>query len=788
MLFSGINILGLAIGIATCLLILHYVNFEKSYDRFHENSDRIYRLRYERTSEDGSAVRFASCCPPAGGLIRERYPEVEKIARLFRYRAVVSHNNIKFTEDRMYFAEPDLFSIFKFKILHGSPFIDLDEPNKAFISQSAAQKYFGDQDPLGKILSVDKKHDYQIVGTFEDLPHNSHIKFNIILPFKNLVAQFGPEYTEAWGHTGMYTYLRLKPETDLKEFRDKLQSLVDAEFGEVLKEYNMIMELPLQPLSDIHLHSHFMQEYEVNGNADAVNFLFIIALFIIIIAWVNYINLSTARSLTRAKEVGLRKVVGASRKQVLFQFLFETSAINLIAVIIALILVKITLPFFSNLTGTPLEYSIWMQNWFWYALVVLFIAGIFFSGLYPVIALSSFEPVKVLRGKIGNSTRGVNLRKALIVFQFVMALFLMIGTFTVYGQIRFMQNQELGFDIEQVLVVKAPRVRTDSFGDKIVTFKQSLQNNSNIEKFCVVTEVPGRQIYWDAGGIMKAGEDISKSKNYQIVGVDYDFIDVFDIELVAGRNFSEQHRSDENALLLNETAIAWMGFESPQAAMNQQVDYWGKIYNIIGVVKDYHQQSLKEAFEPHIFRLMLQGRGNRAQFAVKINTQDVKKTIKLVEHHYSQFFPGNPFDYFFLDEYYNQQYKADQLFGKVFGVFSFLSIFVTSLGILGLAAFMAAQRTKEIGIRKVLGARVSLIFLMLTRDFLILLLISFIISLPISILGINTWLDLFASKMNPGVSIFIMPLILVALVTIITVSTHALKAAFANPVEALRYE
>jgi len=315
---------GLATGMAASLLILHYVHFERSFDRFHTDTDRIYRIRYERTSEDGSAVRFASCCPPAGKLIRERYPEAEELARIMRYQAVVLKDNIRFTEKDMYFMEPDFFRIFNFKFIEGNPLQDLSTPDHAFLSQTTARKYFGDKNPVGEIISIDKKTDYRIAGIFADIPANSHLKFDIVLSFPNVQRIYGDEYLTAWGHTGMYTYVKVKAGTNIADFREKLAQLVDSEFGEALEYYNMKMELPLQPLTDIHLNSHYMQEYAVNGNAQTVNYLFIIAIFILIIAWVNYINLSTSRAIIRAREVGLRKVIGATRIQIIIQFLFET--------------------------------------------------------------------------------------------------------------------------------------------------------------------------------------------------------------------------------------------------------------------------------------------------------------------------------------------------------------------------------------------------------------------------------------------------------------------------------
>lgn len=787
-LFSLINILGLAIGMTACLLILHYVNFEKSYDSFHEDSHRIYRMRVERTTIDGTAARFASAPPPAAPLIRQRYPEVEKIARLVRYKAGISFGDIVFSEERVYHAEPQFLEILKFKLIEGDPIHGIRKANTAFISQSYAKKYFQDQNPIGKSIYVDKKTDYTITGIFEDIPPNSHLKFDILLSFKNWETYFGKQM-ENWGHTGFFTYMLLKPGTDVNALESKLKGLVDSEFGEALKAYKMTMALILQPLEDIHLTSHYMQEYEVNGNRDAVNFLFIIALFIIVIAWVNYVNLSTARSLERAREVGMRKVVGATRSQLMIQFFFETVLINLGGIILSLILVELFLPYFTRLTGTPASDSIWSTSWALPAVVILFLAGVVLSGLYPVAAMSSFEPVKVLKGKLGHAPRGISLRKIMVIFQFVMSLVLIAGTVTVYNQLSYMRSQDLGFNKEQIMVVKGPRARDDAFKDKMKLFKNILEQQSAVEKTCVATEVPGRQLYWDAGGIFKVGDDISKSKNYHIVGIDYDFNNVFGLKIIKGRNFSKKFPADEkSSLILNETAVKWLGFKSPADALQGKVNYWGNIYDVVGVMKNFHQQSPKKEYQPLIFRLMPQGRGIRMHFAVKLKSANIRESVQLVGHQYKKIFPGNPFDYFFLDDYFDQQYKSDELFGRVFGVFAFLAVFVTSLGIFGLSSFITLKRTKEIAVRKVLGATVSQVFFLLSRSFILLILVSFAIALPLAILGIDNWLDNFAYRMSINAWLFLIPLLIVSAITLMTTSAHVIRTATANPVDSLKYE
>jgi putative ABC transport system permease protein len=531
-----------------------------------------------------------------------------------------------------------------------------------------------------------------------------------------------------------------------------------------------------------------MQEYEPGGNLDSVNNLILIAFFIIIIAWVNYVNLSTSCSLNRAKEVGLRKVAGASRGQLVFQFFLETAILNLIAAMIAVQLVQLALPYFGEITGVPREFSIWSQESFWVALILMFSGGIFLSGFYPVMALSSFKPATVLKGKLGGKAGGINLRKILVVVQFSIGLFLIIATLTVYRQISFMRSQNLGFDMNQVLVVKAPRARDENYSSNFDSFRQELLKRSEILKISHVTEVPGKQIYWDNGGIFREGEDLSKGKNYQIVGIDYEFAGLFDLEFVAGRNFSRDFPADTGALILNETAVRFMGFEDAEDAIGKKVNYWQRLFPVIGVLKDYHQQSLKEQFEPHLFRFVPYGRGSMGRIVMKVETADMATLIKNVNKRYDEFFPGNPFDYFFLDEYYNQQYRSDELFGRVYGLFSVLAIFITALGVYGLSLFNITQQTKEIGIRKVLGASVQGIMRLLTKNVLVLIFIANTISWPAAYLIMNKWLDNFAFRTNMGISLFFTAGIMILLVVLFTVSYQVIRAARGNPVDAIKHE
>jgi putative ABC transport system permease protein len=784
-LFSFINIIGLAVGITAFLIIILYVRYEKSFDKFYRNSDRIYRLRYERSSAEGESVKFASCCPPAALRIRELYPEVEKIARVFRYRATVIFGDRKFYEERMYFAEDQLFDVFDIKLVTGDPAKGISAANCAFISESYSKKYFGNNNPLGQTLTVDKEMSFVVTGIFRDIPENSHFKFDILLSWPNLVTHYGADIEYSWGDTGFFTYFILKPGSNPEEFENKLKSLVDRDFGEVLKQYKLTVDLKVQPLTDIHLNSNFMQEMEVNGNIDTVTFLGIIAFFIIIIAWVNYINITTARSLTRATEVGLSKIAGAARRQLTGQFFMETFIVNLLAFISALILLLLLLPAFRNLTGIQADFNPWRQGWFWSVFFLLLISSVTISGIYPVLVLTSFKASEVLKGKYIHSGSGILIRKVLVIFQLFIAICLITCTIFVFRQVRFLQNQDKGISISNILTVRAPRVRDSSFGSKLLAFKEELLKSLPISKFSVGTEVPGRQILWDAGGIFRVGSD--QSKNYQILGIDYDYLDLLGAKIIAGRNFNRSF-SDSSSLILNEKATKWMGFGSAEEAVGKSVNYWDKIYTIVGIVKDYCQRSPKEAFEPQIFRFMPQGRDLRGYFMMKLLPGSEKEILHTFGQKYNKFFPDNPFDYFFLEDYYNQQYKNERLLGTVFGAFALLSIIITCLGIFGLTSFMILQKTKEISIRRVTGSSITRIVLLFSRDFIILTTIAFIIAIPACYYWLNLWLRPFEIKMEISLWYFLIPFLITLFLTLITITFLVNKSASINPAENLRSE
>ncbi len=784
-LFSFINIIGLAAGITSFLLILIYVRYEKSFDTFYENSSRIYRLRYERSSAEGESVRFASCCPPAAIRIRELYPEVENIARIFRYRATVLFGDIKFYEERMFFAEPQLFNVFDFDFIAGEPSEGISDANCAFISESYSRKYFGDTDPLGQTITVDKEMSFVITGIFRDLPANSHLKMDILLSWPNLLTHYGSDIESSWGDTGFFTYFVLNSSALPEEFEMKLKSLVERDFGEELRKYKLTCDLKVQPLAEIHLNSHFMQELEVNGNSDTVLFLNIIAFFILLIAWVNYINITTARSLTRATEVGLSKAAGAGRLQLIGQFLIETLLVNLIAFVASLVFLFLLFPMFCNVTGISPDYFLWGKSWFWITVSLVFVVSVILSGIYPAFVLTSFKTSEVLKGKYISSQSGILLRKALVVFQLLMAVCLMTCTIFVFMQVKYLQGRDKGISISDILAVRAPRVRDASFGSSLTAFREELIKNQTITRFSVGTEVPGRQILWDAGGIFRVGSD--QSKNYQILGIDYNYLDLLEAEIIAGRNFDRTF-SDSSSLILNEKAVKWMGFSKPDEAVDKTVNYWGKIYTIAGVVKDYCQQSPMEAYEPHIFRFMPHGRDVRGFFIMKYLPGNENRVLELVEKRFNEFFPDNPFDYFFLEDYYNQQYKNEKLLGTVFGAFALLSIIVTCLGIFGLTTFMVLRKKREISMRRVVGSSVFDILFLFSGEFVRMTLVAFILAVPACYLWLSGWLMTFEAKMAVSVWYFILPFFVTLLLTLLTIVLIVVRTVSTSPAENLRNE
>jgi len=782
---SLVNILGLAIGMAAFVLIIQYVRFELSYDDFHEKQDVIFRIQQDRFNQGELTTQWAAGCSAVGQALYENFEEVENFTRFQKFNGVMTYGEKKFREEEIYAADTSFFDIFSFRILKGDGHTSLENPMVIMLSESTASKYFGEQEPIGKSLRFNGGPEFEVSGVFEDVPRNSHLKPDILASWETMVRFRGPEINTAWQWDAFFNYIQLHPETDIKEFEAKLPPFVEEQIGESMVRFGDGMEFHLQPLRSIHLHSDFMFEAEPGGNARSVYALIVVAIFLVVIAWVNFINMSGARSLERAREVGMRKVTGAYRSQVLVQFLYESLLINLIAILLAVLLVLLFSSSFNLLTGEELDYSLAANSSFWALVLLMFIAGAFLSGIYPALFLSSFKPTTVFQGISELKVGGIGIRRILVIFQFATSLLLIAGTMAVYMQINYMRNSDLGVDIENVLVLTGPSVNDSSYAETFSAFKKELLRNPDIENLTASIAVPGRQPKWNAGGIRRLSDDEQHTNQYRIMGFDFDFVDFYGLEVIEGRNFSREYGQNSSTVLLNEAAIELMGFEDNASAMNVPIFFWGDTFNIVGVLKNFHQEGMQTDFEPLIFRFFEDPNG---YYCLKVNPLKTREALAFAEEQWQVFFPLNPFEYFFLEDYYNEQYKNEVQFGKVFGLFAFLAIFIACLGLFGLSSYTTLQRRNEIGLRKVLGSSSGNAVLLLLRYFSIQVLLAVPVGLGIGYYIMHNWLQNFAYRIGIGWWFFLLPLILVGIITLVTVGGQVVRTANVNPAESLRHE
>lgn len=790
--YSALNIMGLALGIAACLFILQYVSYERSFDKFHSNHEDLYRVRYQIFREGTLEVDCAAAVPRVGPFMKEKMPEVIDYARAFPISGVVTYENIQYWEKRMHIADRSFLEIFDFPLLAGN-ISTFAEPNTAIIAEHTAKKYFQDEDPLGKTLEIDGDQRVEIVGVAKDVPDNSHIKFDLLISYETLNNQTrnddGIAASEtAWGWYDFNTYVLLQPGTDPEDFDARFREFLWDEQGERFKERNYHTDFPLQAITDIHLYSDLLQESEPEeqGDGDAVAFLLIIAFFILLIAWVNYINLSTARSIERAREVGVRKTLGATRSQLVNQFLAESFFLNLFALAIALGMVTMGIGAFNRLTDSSLNLAFLTDPVFWLSVSGILIFGSLIAGLYPAFVLSSYRPVTVLKGKMSGNQTGHLLRKGLVIFQFAASATLIASTVVVYQQLAHMRKIDLGFDMTETLVIKGPEVfAVDSlFESTSKAFKEELTKKASIANVSASSNVPGDEIFW-TNGIKRQEESEDKFKIIYNAGVDYDYFDTYKIDIVAGRNYGPSFSTDTAALILNEAGIRYLGFQNNEEAVGQEVTFWGRPHTVVGVVADYNQMSAKTDVAPIAFPLT---KGASNYYTLRLEGGNYQSVFNEVQNTYNSFFPGNPFDYFFLDQFYNRQYDNEQKFSRVFTLFAGFAIFVACLGLFGLSSFNTLNRRKEIGIRKILGASVPNIVQMLSREFLWLVLIANLVAWPAIYLLMNSWLDNFATRISIGAGVFIISALIVLFIALATVSYKIVTTALANPVKAIRTE
>jgi putative ABC transport system permease protein len=756
------------------------VQDELSYDRYHENAGQIYRV-ITISNEDPSQGN-ARVGAPWGPALQRDYPEVLRSVR-FRFfgRSSISCGDKRFYEEGGLYADSTVFEAFTFPLLKGNPQTALARPNTVVISEAMARKYFGDENPIGKTLNVDNESDLQVTGVMKNVRRNSHFRFDFLVSF----ATYDFWDLNEWRMNNFHVYLLLAEDYPAAALENKFPEFVAKYVDEQADER---FTAQLQPITSIHLHSHLFRELEANSDIAYVYIFSAIALFVLLIACVNFMNLATARSASRAREIGLRKVVGAQRAQLIRQFLGESILLSFIALFLTIGLVELLLPTFNHLSGKELSIDYGENPLLTFGLIgiTLFVGVI--SGAYPAIFLSSFRPATVLKATPKAGASGSLLRKGLVVVQFAISVVLIVGTGIVYQQLGYISSKRLGFNKEQVLVV---RMQNEALKQKYELIKNELSQHPNVASVAATSGLLGGGDWGMPFGF--EGAQHEEKFSARVLVVDHDYVETMQMKMIAGRNFSRDFPTDASeAFLINETAARQLGWESPigkylerPASRNDDGSWNWQRGRIIGVVQDFHFRSLHEKIDPMI---MYMQPASLSYFFVRMQASQIPAALAYLEEKWHAFEPNLPFDYFFLDEVFDQMYRAERHLGKIFGTFSFLAIFIACLGLFGLAAFAAEQRTKEIGVRKVLGATVGSIVLLVSREFARLVLIAFVFAAPVAYYLMSQWLQNFAYRTGIGWWVIAMAGVLAFGIALLTVSYQAIRAALTNPVEALRYE
>lgn len=812
--FSIINVFGLATGIAAFVLIFQYVRFETTYDTFQKESDRIYRVQANRYLDGELDSESAFTVPAFGPTISNEVPGVASYFRLTSWAekhtvvvdAVGSEQSQSFSEEKTIFADAPFVDYFSLDLIQSASDSLLTGTRQILLAESIAEKYFSsdwrNKDLLGRTLSVynsnrDAVVNFTIQGIFADIPSNSHLDYELVFSHKSL-PEFLPKeipedmrlgmFENMWGPSAWYTYLVLDDNVAPTDIADKITSFVAGRN----EDLNSREEFILQPIRDIHLKSNLLNEPTPTSNIRLVYAMGIIALFTLSIAWVNYINLATARAIERAREVGLRKVVGARKTQLLAQFVMEASIINLAALLSALTLIQLISPWFASLSGISFSLFDGTQDLVWWTIAGILFVGILFTGLYPAWVLSSFRPISILKDQLKAPIKGVGLRRGLVIFQFAISLALIVGTLVIYGQIQFMRDQNLGISTEQTLVVEGPNVLSQQtqFVQTVDMLRNVLVADPSIAEVTATSHVPGMQEGLSRN-MSRLGQNEEAFREVQEIQVDHAYLPTMNVALLAGRHFSSNQEQNKQKLLLNQAAVKAMGFENAEAAIGAQVGSQNaggvSNYEIIGVTQNYHQGSLKHDFQPIAFFNEIYS-GHYIVRLTPSRQSSASETLAFVQQQWNQLLPDNPFNYFFLDSFFAQKYQADQQFGQVFGTFSLLAILIACLGLFGLSSYTAAQRTKEIGIRKVLGASVSSIIGLLSGDYMKLIVAASLVALPLAYWAMEEWLQNYAFRIDIGWWLLALPFVLVLLLALMTVGIQTVRAAYRNPAKSLRYE
>jgi putative ABC transport system permease protein len=788
--YTLINVIGLALGIAAFVLIRAYVHFEQSYDHMNADAGNIYRVESQFYKGDVLNESWATSTNGYAPAMKASFPEIASFTRInwSNSERVVRYQNIKFREEHVCFADSNFFKFFSYKLLKGDAATILSNVNTIALSASAAQKYFGSTDPMGKFLDITNLNGSfhcMVTGVFEDVPPNTNMKFNFLISWATT-----PVFLKNfWYLHESYTFVKLKPNTNISALEAKFPALAERyKTGPSLK--NLKWGIQLVPVTAIHLKVAKPYEIETKGNANAVNFLNIIAFVILIIACVNYINLATTKAADRAREIGIRKVSGARIGQLLIQFLIESGIINLAALCIALLIIRVSVFYLPSFTGKSVSDSLLFDLPLYLQTAAALLAGMLLSGLYPALVLANVNPVTVLKGRYTFSKGGVLLRKGMVAFQFTASLLLIAGTIAIYRQLNYMNNVSTGVNINQTIVMKSP-VNTPNYNVKIQSFKAAIQGIQGVKSVTGSGAVPGKEV-GEFIADRRSGASKAEERTYEMLRVDFDFVKAYDLQVIAGRAFDVSRPADSTGVILNEAAVRQFGFASVQDAVGKSV--WletldKKPNQVIGVIKNYHQQSLQLNYTPVVlFMDPALGWIPTNYYSVKTSTAYTRQVVDQIKNVWNRYFPESSFDFFFLDDFYSRQYQQETQFGSIFMLFSSLAIIIACMGLFGLTAYTTSRRTKEIGVRKVLGASVQHIMSILTWDIVKLILICSIIAIPVAYMLITKWLYNYAFKVQLTLWQFIVPVLALVLITLATISYLTFRAALSNPALTLKDE
>jgi putative ABC transport system permease protein len=783
--YAFINIVGLAIGMACCILISLFILYQLSYDKYNEHADQIYRLCSEiQAGKDITTLPISNA--PVGPVLKDDYPEVLSVVRLkTRERIPIKYKDRLFYEDGILWADNSIFEVFTFPMIDGNPQDALNRAYTVVLTKTLAEKYFGDEEPIGKVLKLNNQQNFTVTGIVEDVPPNSHFTFKMLCSFETLYAS-GRMERDQWFNFNLYTYLLLPENYDYRNLEAKFPSLVDQYMGEEIKAMGGRLGYYLQPLTKIHLHSHMENEIAPTWDVRNVYIFSAIALFILFIACINFMNLSTARSSLRAREVGMRKVVGARKSELTRQFMGESLIYSFLAMAISLILVFLALPYSRSLTGIELGFSSNDVGWMVLGLLgLVFFVGLV-AGSYPAVFLSSFQPVRVLKGEIKAGSGHSRFRHVLVIAQFVISITLIIGTGIIINQVHYMKKTDLGFDKENIIVLP---IMDSSIRNSLESIKTQLKEIPGILSVGASSIVPGGEP--DTTAMVPEGYSQEQTVLMDRIRIDTDFFPTLGIEIVKGRNFSRNFRTDQQqAVIINETAAKVLGWEDPVGKTIKRPTgstpgnlQWEPM-TVVGIVKDFHIRSLRQIVAP----LYITNTPYLYMLSIKTRDFGQAETLKRIRETWKTIDPGRPFDYFFLEDTFDSQYRSEEKLGSILTSFSVFAVFVACLGLFGMASFATERRRREIGIRKVLGASVGDVLVLLTKDFIKAVILANLIAWPLAYVIMRNWLQNFAYRTHIGISVFLLTGLLSLFISVLTVSFQSMRAALLNPAQAVKYE